>query len=140
MTKQINNRPIANKIGPMLPVFYEILLLVENDECNYRKYCDWKFVKKSVKKCKILDVDGFAKIISDSGKYELSMSKGSPLASRFLISFRDAFAHNYIGYDNEKQIINVSLSNKKRERLQGAITKNALIEIINLIKESKRVK
>lgn len=136
-------RPLNNDLNPILPIFHEILRLVENDENNYRKGCDWAYVKKNAKESSIINSkDGFIKILSDSGKHTLEFLNKKAIASSFLVRFRDAFAHNYITYNTSKKIIEVDLSsNFNNEKvLKGTISESAFREFVKLIKESKVTK
>lgn len=134
------NRPLNNDLDSILPIFHEVLLLVENDEMNYRKGCDWAYVKKNVKESTIENSKvNISRIVSGSGIYALELAKTAPLASLFLVRFRDAFAHNYVKYDATLKTIEVDMNSivKDYKVLKGIITELAFIEIVKLIKESK---
>lgn len=133
-------RTLKNNLDSILPIFHEVLLLVENDEMNHRKGCDWTYVKKNLQESLISDSEnGITRIISGAEKYSLDLAKTGALASLFLIRFRDAFAHNYVLYNPSKRIIEVDMDSivNNTKVLKGRITESAFIEIIKLIKESK---
>ena len=144
MTTKIK-RSCNSSIFPIINFLYEVLLLVENDEHNLNKGCNWNHVKANVTKSSISDeIKGVSRIKSE-GNYILDLSKHGSLGSRFLIAIRDAFAHNYMSYDNTNNILTITLcsKNKKngiRKELVGDIKLYALEEIVNLIKESYKLK
>lgn len=131
-------RTAENKILPILPFLYDILLIVENDESNYEKGYNWGFVKTHIKRSRIEDSPiKISRILSGSDDCCLNLKKGGSLASKFLKSVRDAFAHNSVKYDEEKEIVIFDDENNKTRKLSGTIKLDSLKELISLIKESK---
>lgn len=92
--EEYNKRPIKRTFDSLLSQFHEILLLVENDEQDYRRGYNWDYVKKGIKGAKIVDKkDGFLRWleITDSKDNLLKLFKHSSIASQFLKNWRDAF-------------------------------------------------
>lgn len=118
---------------------YDVLLLMENDDVDYYVECNWGYVKDKTTLSHIKDVpsDNLARIESTNGPV-LNMKKGGSLASRFLTCVRNGFAHNCITYDSQSDILTFDVNDSNGNiALQGEISHQALIEIINLIKETK---
>lgn len=141
MIGEYNNRPLKRTLDPILAQLHEILLLVENDEQDYRKGYNWNSVKSKITKAKIADrKEGSLRWleISDRNGNLLKLFKQSSIASQFLKNWRDAFAHNHVDYSLEDLIISVSLFNKSGNHLiEGNVDAAVLTEIIELIKLSR---
>lgn len=136
MKEMYKARTRKNKIGTLLPILYDILLLIENDEAGNCKGYNWGTVKSKVTKSSINDSEkGFSLIVSNDGKHTLKLKKIGVLGYKFLKEVRNAFAHNRIVYDEANQIIEFQFQN-----LQGLILRESFDEIIRLIKESKKQK
>ena len=130
-------RPLKNRVGKLLPCMYEILLLVENDENDYRKGCNWTFVKSNLKSLKFIDqkVKNTKIIVIKDNDFELKLKTSGYIASSFLIKSRDCFAHNRMEYNSNLDIIKFEMN-----EFEGSIPANSYKEIINKIKESKDYK
>lgn len=141
MIGEYNNRPIKRTLDPILAQLHEILLLVENDEQDYRKGYNWNSVKNKITKAKIADKkEGSLRWleISDQKGNLLKLFKQSSIASQFLKNWRDAFAHNHVDYSSEDSTISISLLNKSgKHMIEGNVDAAVLTEIIELIKLSR---
>lgn len=67
------------------------------------------------------------------------MKKSHRIASDFLRNVRNAFAHNYIQYDEDLDLLKINLESKNHEEdiLSGEISLAQLNEIVDLIKQTK---
>lgn len=141
MIGEYNNRPIKRTLDPILAQLHEILLLVENDEQDYRKGYNWNSVKNKITKAKIADKkEGSLRWleISDQKGNLLKLFKQSSIASQFLKNWRDAFAHNHVDYSSEDLTISISLlNNSGKHMIEGNVDAAVLTEIIELIKLSR---
>ena len=133
-------RKPTNQLGAAWDILYEILQLVENDEIDYSKKCNWTYVKSKLSTVSIYNVDDY--VIIENEKGTLKLYKSGVIASTFLKSFRDAFAHNFITYNENTKVISVDLKSKFKhyEVLKGEIELEVLKEIVKLIKESRNQK
>ncbi len=132
-------RPLQCDLGLAFKTLHDVLLMMENDEVNYYKGCDWAYVKSKTTLSKILDVPADNSLrIESSDDCTLIMKKTGSLASRFLTCIRHGFAHNCITYDSQSDLLSFDVNDSHGNlALQGKISHSALIEIINLIKKSK---
>ena len=133
-------RKPTNQLGAAWDILYQILQLVENDEIDYSKKCNWPYVKSKLSTVSIYNVDDY--VIIENEKGTLKLYKSGVIASTFLKAFRDAFAHNFITYDENTKVISVDLKSKLKhhEVLKGEIELEVLKEIVKLIKESRNQK
>lgn len=132
-------RPLKRDLDPVFKTLHDVLLMMENDEVDYHKGCDWGYVKSKTTLSKIIDVPADkSSRIESSDDCMLIMKKSGRLASRFLTCIRHGFAHNCITYDTQSNLLSFDVTDSFGNlALQGNIPHSALIEIINLIKESK---
>ena len=139
--EEYNKRPLKRTLDPILAQLHEILLLVENDEQDYRKGYNWNSVKSRISRAKIADKkEGSLRWleISDQKGNLLKIFKQSSIASQFLKNWRDAFAHNHVDYSSKDSTISISLLNKSGNHLiEGNVDAAVLTEIIELIKLSR---
>ena len=114
--------------------------LIENDEIDYSKKCNWTYVKSRLSNVSIYNVDDY--VIIENEKGTLNLYKSGVIASTFLKAFRNAFAHNFISYDENTKIVSVHLMNRfnKYDALVGEIELDVLKEIVELIKKSRNQK
>ncbi|MDE6697823.1 MAG: hypothetical protein K2K25_13165 [Muribaculaceae bacterium] len=132
-------RPLERDLGHAFKTLHDVLLMMENDDVDYYKGCHWGYVKSKTTLSKIIDVPADHTLrIESSDDCILIMKKTGRLASRFLTCIRHGFAHNCITYDSQSDFLSFDVNDSHGNlALQGKISHSALIEIINLIKESK---
>ena len=116
-------------------LFHSVLLLVENDDPNKYKGYDWGKLKRAIGKSIIIQNNTKQNIISipdtlnDNSIY---FKESNNIAANFIKSLRHAFAHNYVRYVDEKDMIEICLPtyDKKSIRLRSLISFRNLKKII----------
>lgn len=134
-----HKRPIQQELGSSFKTLHDVLLMMENDEENYKLGCNWGYVKRNVTSSQIIDMPEDSRLtIESAGDAVITMKKKGSLASQFLTNVRNGFAHNCIAYDSQSDMLTFDVNDSSGGlALQGKISHSALIEIVNLIKESK---
>lgn len=124
-------------------VLHNIMLLVENDEIDYSKGCNWNYVKSNIKGTVIKKENDHHSIISKNAELKMWNINGIGLASCFLKYFRHAFCHNSIWGNPSSDILTVDLKKSRKygevQQLKGTIRLSVLTKIVELIKESRTI-
>ena len=134
-------RPLKQNLGEALPFLHQVLLMIENDEVDYTKNCNWGTVRSKVTLSEIKNEKESKNtlIITKDTNESLLLSWHGSKASGMLFCIRNAFAHNYVSFDSVNQRLHFELLNQNHKpALIGDISLNALNEIVNLIRESHK--